>query len=316
MAYVAGTPIRPMLAVTGTGALPVGEDWAYEFKWDGVRAIVEIRAGRLRLFARSGAEITVAYPELGPLAAQLPDAVLDGEIVVFDTAGRPSFASLAERMHVRDPARAAKLAATIPVSYMIFDLLRLDGTDLTGLPHTARRGALEQLGLTGPHWLVPPSFVDGPATEAVARENALEGLVAKRGGAPYRPGVRSPDWVKIKLEQTEDLVVGGWRPGSRKLGALLIGMPTPGGLRFCGRVGGGISEAAQRDLLAVLGPLATTTSPFTAPLPREDAKDAHWVRPEVVVEVRYGNRTRDGRLRFPRFVRLRPDKTPEDCADA
>jgi len=306
-----------MLAVAGTGELPTGPEWAYEFKWDGVRAIVEVRGGKLRLFARSGAEITAAYPELAALAGQVTDAVLDGEIVVFDTAGRPSFTALAERMHVREVHRAARLAASIPVTLMIFDLIRLEETDLTGLPYADRRAALEQLDLAGPHWLVPPSLSDGPATEAAARENSLEGVVAKRVGSTYRPGTRSPDWVKCKVEQTDDLVIGGWRPGARQLGALLVGLPVPGGgLRYCGRVGGGISDAAQAELLAALRPRHADDSPFTEPLPREDAKDANWVIPELVVEVKYGNRTPDGRLRFPRFVRLRPDKSPEDCTDA
>jgi bifunctional non-homologous end joining protein LigD len=306
-----------MLAVAGTGELPAGPDWAYEFKWDGVRAIVHLSEGKLRMYARSGAEITIAYPELTPLAGQLGDAILDGEIVVLDEAGRPSFAALAERMHVRDAGRASKLAATLPVTLMIFDLLRLGDTDLTGLPYADRRGALEALELAGPHWLVPPSFTDGPATEAAARENTLEGLVAKRTTSVYRSGLRSPDWVKVKLEQTDDLVVGGWRPGARELGALLVGVPGPGGrLVYRGRVGGGISGAAESSLLAALRPLRVASSPFTEPLPREDAKDANWVRPELVVEVKYGNKTRDGRLRFPRFVRLRPDKSPEDCTDA
>lgn len=313
-----------MLAMPGTGALPTGPEWAYEFKWDGVRAVAVVTGGAVRLYARSGAEITAAYPELIPLGGQLANGVLDGEIVVLDAAGRPSFTALAERMHVRDPGRAARLAAAHPVTMMIFDLLRIRDADLTRLPYATRRQVLERLGLAGPHWLVPPSFADGPATVAAAREYALEGVVAKRVSSPYRPGVRSPDWVKVKLEATEDLVVGGWKPGARRLGSLLVGVPAgpvpvgrpgPVRLRFCGRVGGGISGAAERDLLAVLEPLRTSVSPFIEPLPREDAKDANWVRPEIVVEVRYGQRTPDGRLRFPRFVRRRWDKSPEDCAD-
>jgi bifunctional non-homologous end joining protein LigD len=302
-----------MLAVTGP--LPAGEGWAYELKWDGVRALAVIAGGRLRLYARSGAEITATYPELAGLVEVAPDAVFDGEIVVLDAAGRPSFAALAERMHVRDRARAAALAATTPVTYMIFDLLALDGSDLTVLPYRQRREALERLGPAGAHWVVPPSFSDGPATVAAATEHALEGVVAKRLDSPYRPGSRSNDWIKVKRELTGDFVVGGWRPGARRLGALLVGSPVPGGLAFRGRVGGGISAAAERALLSALAPLATDRSPFVQPLSREDARGATWVRPELVVEVRYGERTPDGRLRFPRFVRARPDKTVEQCAE-
>lgn len=300
-----------MLATTGE--LPVGPDWAFEFKWDGVRAIAVARDGALRLWARSGAEITAAYPELAELSGVLRDAVLDGEIVALDATGRPSFTALAERMHVRERGRAARLASTVPVTYMIFDLLGLDGMDLTPLPYAERRAALEALPLDGGRWLVSPRFADGAATAAAARDYSLEGVVAKRLGSVYRAATRSPDWIKYKLEQTDDLVIGGWRPGARRIGGLLLGLPLPdGGLRFCGRVGGGISGAAERGLLAELEPRRSPVSPFATPLPREDAKDAIWVLPEVVVEVRYGQRTPDGRLRFPRFVRLRPDKSPED----
>ncbi|HEX7745118.1 MAG TPA: non-homologous end-joining DNA ligase [Micromonosporaceae bacterium] len=309
-----GAPLKPMLAVTA--GLPSGPAWVYEFKWDGVRAIADIRGGTTRLYARSGTEITAAYPELSALGAQLPDAVLDGEVVVLSQQGIPSFTALAERMHVRDRARAARLAAAMPVTYMIFDLLGLRGEDLTERSYEDRRAALEELGLAGPRWTVPPVFLDGPTTYAVAGEHGLEGVVAKRRTAAYRPGVRSPDWVKVKLEVTGDFVVGGWRPGARKIGGLLVGVPLPDGrLAFRGRVGGGIGSAAERDLLRVLEPLRGGASPFAGDVPREDARGAIWVRPEVVVEVKYGQRTPDGRLRFPRFLRLRPDKAPEEVED-
>jgi bifunctional non-homologous end joining protein LigD len=303
-----------MLATTGD--LPVAPGWAYEFKWDGVRALATIQDGTLRLHARSGAEITLAYPELAPLAALVPDAVLDGEVVVLDAEGRPSFTALAERMHVRERARAARLAATVPVTYLVFDLLRLDRTDLTDRPWSTRRELLDSLDLHGPHWLVPPYFLDGAATLAAARENHLEGVVAKRISSVYRPGIRSPDWIKHKAEATAEFVIGGFRPGVRTLGGLLVGVPGPDGLLFRGRVGGGISAASERILLETLRPLTVSQSPFATPLPREDAKDATWVRPEQVVELKYGQRTPDGRLRFPRFLRLRPDLTPEEVSDA
>jgi len=307
-----------MLATSGE--LPTGADWSYEFKWDGVRAIAALGSAELRLWARSGAEITAAYPEIAPLGtalrtAGLRDVILDGEMVALDAAGRPSFQALAERMHVRAAGRAARLAASVPVSYMIFDLLRLNGVAVAELPYVQRRAALEELVLSGPHWLIPPRFTDGAATVAAARAHTLEGVVAKRLSAAYRPGTRSPDWIKVKLDETDDLVVGGYRPGARELGALLVGVPLPDGrLRFRGRVGGGISAAAQTALLKALRPLRVAEPLFDAPLNREDAKDAFWVRPEIVVEVKYGQRTPDGRLRFPRFVRLRPDKTVADCA--
>jgi bifunctional non-homologous end joining protein LigD len=311
---VPGAPLKPMLAVTGE--LPSGPAWAYEFKWDGVRAIAVIAGGTTRLYARSGTEITAAYPELAALGKQLRDAVLDGEVVVLNDQGVPSFTALAERMHVRERARAAKLAAALPVTYMIFDLLRLAETDLTGYAYDDRRAALEELGLGTSRWAVPPTSPDGPTTWAVAGEHGLEGVVAKRRTSVYRPGVRSADWVKVKLEVTADFVVGGWRPGARKIGGLLVGVPIGGGrLAYRGRVGGGIGSAAERRLLTALEPLRTDTSPFAGDVPREDARGAIWVRPETVVEIKYGQRTPDGRLRFPRFLRLRSDKAPEEVED-
>ncbi|WP_341718637.1 non-homologous end-joining DNA ligase [Micromonospora sp. FIMYZ51] len=309
-----GAPLKPMLAMTGQ--LPAGDGWAYEFKWDGVRALADIGAGRQRLYARSGAEITTAYPELIPLAEQVDDALLDGEVVLFDEAGRPSFTALAERMHVRNPVKAARLAASVPVTYMIFDLLRLRGADLTGWSYARRREALDELGLGAARWAVPPVFADGPATYEAAGEHGLEGVMAKRLDSAYRPGVRSPDWLKVKLEVTGDFVVGGWRPGARRIGGLLVGVPGAGGrLVYRGRVGGGIGAALERQLLRELEPLRTTASPFTGDVPREDARGAIWVTPQVVVEVKYGQRTPDGRLRFPRVLRLRPDKPAEEVSD-
>jgi bifunctional non-homologous end joining protein LigD len=305
-----------MLATSGP--LPTGPGWAYELKWDGVRAIAALDGrGGTRLFARKGPEITVAYPELAGLAAALGerDAVLDGEVAVLDENGRPSFRALAERMHVRDAARAARLRRTVPVTYLIFDLLRLDGEDLSGRPYTDRRAALNELGLGSDYWIVPPSFDDRQATLAAAEEYKLEGVVAKRRTSLYRGGTRSPDWIKFKLESTGEFVVGGYRPGARALGALLVGVPGEQGLAFRGRVGGGISNASERELLQILGPLRSSESPFEADLPREDSRGAVWVRPEVVVEVKFGERTVDRRLRFPRFLRLRRDKTPDEVID-
>lgn len=310
-----GVPPKPMLAMTGE--LPAGAGWAYEFKWDGIRALADLSGGRRHVYARSGVEITVAYPELAGLPAQVDNALLDGEVVLFGAAGQPSFTALAERMHVRESGRAARLAATLPVTYLIFDLLRLDGVDLTGHSWQQRRAALDGLGLAGPRWAVPPVFWDGPATYQAAGEHGLEGVMAKRIGSIYRPGTRSPDWVKVKLEVTGDFVVGGWRPGARRLGGLLVGVPRPDGrLTFRGRVGGGIGAALERELLRELEPLRAAGSPFAGDLPREDARTAVWVSPRVVVEVKYGQLTPDGRLRFPRVLRLRPDTPAEEVDDA
>jgi bifunctional non-homologous end joining protein LigD len=300
-----------MLATAGP--LPTGPGWAYEFKWDGVRVIASISDHDLRLYARSGAVVTPAYPELAGLAGEVSDAVLDGEIVAFDAQGRPSFERLAERMHVRQPTRAAALATSCPVTYLIFDLLRFDGLDLTGLPYHERRDVLDKLDLGGDDWQVPPGFDDGEATMEASREYGLEGVMAKRVNSTYQPGLRTPDWVKVKPVNTTEVVIGGWRPGERPLGSLLVGQPLPdGSVAYQGRVGGGLTDRMIRQLLQLLRPLRIDRSPFADPVPREDAKGAVWVRPEVVIEVAYGNQTTGGRLRFPRFQRLRPDLTVED----
>ncbi len=311
-----------MLATAGE--LPTGAGWGYELKWDGVRAIAMCNGGAIRLYGRRGNEITAGYPELAGLGGAV-DAVLDGELVVMDAAGRPSFRDLAERMHVRDRHRAIRLSASFPVTYLIFDVLRLNGIDLLDVPYAERRQlleelALEELALAGDRWLVPPAFDDGPATQAASREHGLEGVVAKRLAAPYRPGLRSPDWIKVKSEHTGDFVVGGWRPGARTIGGLLVGVPTGvpeagHSLVYRGRVGGGISAMAERELADTLKPLIVPVSPFVETIPREDSRTAIWVRPVTVVEVKFAERTRDGRLRFPRFLRLRPDKPVDEVVD-
>ena len=305
---------RPMLA--STGELPIAAGWAYELKWDGVRAMTVVGKTGMRLYARSGADVTKAYPELarlGPALAEagVTDAILDGEIVVLDEAGHPSFMALAERIHVRDAHRTQQLAASLPVNYMIFDVLRANGTDVCPVPYAERREWLESLAERiggGGRWVLPPVFPDGEATLAVARAESMEGVVAKRLSSAYRPGLRSPDWVKVKCEQTGHYLVGGWRTGRRELSALLVGDLGPdGALRYRGRVGGGISAAAERTLLARLAALRRADSPFAEPIPREDARDATYTAPVLEVEVRYGNMTPDGKLRFPRFVRLLTD---------
>ncbi|WP_238015540.1 non-homologous end-joining DNA ligase [Dactylosporangium sp. AC04546] len=308
-----GGPPAPMLA--SAGVLPSGPGWAFEFKWDGIRAIAVISGGTTRFYARSGAEVTAAYPELAGIGRGLDDTVLDGEVVAMDETGQPSFQVLAERMHVRDPYRAARLAAAVPVTYLVFDALKIDGEELTHQQYTVRRSRLEGLTL-GTRAVVPPSFDDGPATVAASRENRLEGVVAKRTSSLYHPGLRTPDWVKVKLEQSAEFVVGGWRPGKRALGALLVGVPSADGLAYRGRVGGGISGDSEKSLLNALQPLAATASPFGGTVPREDARGAVWVTPHLVVEVKYSHRTRDGRLRFPRFLRIRPDVSPAEVSDA
>ncbi|HLG68293.1 MAG TPA: non-homologous end-joining DNA ligase [Acidimicrobiales bacterium] len=307
--------VPPMLAVAGS--LPEGEGWGYELKWDGMRAAVYVEGGRARVLSRNGLDVTGTYPELQEMAAALGtvQAVLDGEIVAFDATGRPSFATLQERMHVTGSARVRRVAERVPVSYLAFDVLHLQGHATVDLPYRDRRSLLESLHLEGPRWATPP-WHEGPGAAVLraATDAGLEGVVAKRLDSPYRPGQRSRAWVKVKEGRTQEVVIGGWTAGEGgrggTIGALLLGIPDGGGLRYVGKVGTGFDEATLRDLSGRLRPLARGRSPFTAPLPAADAARAHWVAPELVGEVRYGELTRDGRLRHPTWRGLRPDKGP------
>ncbi|HWM05040.1 MAG TPA: DNA ligase D [Actinophytocola sp.] len=309
--------VEPMLA--SPGALPTDdEDWCYEFKWDGVRALARIEGGRLRLHSRKGNDITVTYPELRLLGEELGSTQvwLDGEIVAM-ADGRPSFPALQQRMHVQHDKQARSLANTVPVTYLIFDVLYLDGKSCVDLPYSERRALLEALELRGPHWNTSPSYVgDGAAMVETAREQELEGVVAKRRTSRYFPGRRSPDWIKIKEVTTIDVLIGGWRPGegrrSGMIGSLMLGVPTDAGLRYVGQVGTGFTDKALTALGKQLKPLARKESPFLNELPADRRKGAHWVEPTVVGEVEFRNWTPDGRLRAPSWRGLRADKEAAD----
>jgi bifunctional non-homologous end joining protein LigD len=312
--------VPPMLATPGT-LPPAAEDadWAYEMKWDGVRTIAYAEGGRLRLRSRNDHDVTAAYPEVRGLAAQLGSvaAVLDGEIVALDEAGRPDFGLLQRRMGVTKPAQARRLADEVPVVYLVFDVLYLDGRGTTALPYTDRRELLEGLGLEGPAWAVPPaSFGGGERMVAVSRERGLEGVLAKRADSAYLPGRRSPHWRKVKNVRTQEVVVAGWRPGNGRragtIGSLLLGMPGEHGLEYVGHVGTGFTAAALADVGRTLRPLERKTSPFAVDPPRPDARDAHWVTPKLVGEVMFTEWTADGRLRHPSWRGFRPDKSAEE----
>ncbi|MDR6863700.1 non-homologous end-joining DNA ligase [Phycicoccus sp. 3266] len=310
--------MRPMLATPAT-ALPTGEDWLHEVKWDGMRVLADVRDGRLTLTSRAGNDATASFPELAGLADLYDDMLLDGEVVALD-GGRPSFGALAERMHVRDRRKAERLAATRPVTFMVFDLLRLYGSDLTGQPLSARRELLERLDLDGRHWQVPPVYDDGQELFDATLEQGLEGVVSKRRSSPYLPGRRSADWLKSPHRATHSVVVGGWRPeqtnDSGRLGAILVGTPDgAGGWSFLGRVGSGIAGRAATLLAEEIGTGTIPSSPFSTPVPRVDAVGTTWVEPRVVVEVRALEVTKDGRLRQPAYLGVRPDLTPADLQE-
>jgi bifunctional non-homologous end joining protein LigD len=242
--------------------------------------------------------------------------VLDGEVVAFDEQGRPRFGALQPRMHQRRPERIRRLMGTVPVTYLLFDVLHIDASPAIGLPYGERRELLAGLVTAGPSWDVPPYLEDGAGVLEQSRLLGLEGILAKRIASPYRPGRRTPDWRKVKNLRTQEVVIAGWRPGQGRradtIGSLLMGVHEDGRLRYVGHVGTGFTEAALAELGALLRPLERPSSPYDEPLPREDARDAHWVEPRLVGEVRFTEWTGDFRLRHPSWRGIRDDKSPEE----
>lgn len=303
-----------MLAQPGSPSLVAGPGWAYEFKWDGIRAVVTADTRGHVVRTRRGNDVTAAYPELEGIGGAAGRAVvLDGEVVTFEPGTtRPSFARLQRRMHLRDPGRIALLRREVPVAYLVFDLLALDGEPVVERPYTDRRQRLEALGLAGPHWQVPPRGDDLGAMLTIAGDLGLEGVVAKRLDSRYRPGERSPDWRKIRLVARQELVVGGYLPGeggrSGRLGSLVVGYHDEGGrLVDAGAVGSGLAEAEIDRLQALLDARRRDTSPFDAPGAVTRPGQVH-VEPDLVVEVEFREWTPDGRLRQPSYKGLRDDK--------
>ena len=311
--------IRPMLAQSGE--LPSSDDgWAYEFKWDGVRAIVYVDGGRIRALSRNDKDLAFTFPEIREIGEFLGSrsAVLDGEIVTLDDEGRPSFGQLSHRLHLTSKPMITRLARESPATYLAFDLLYLEGRSLLGLTYDERRQALEALNLSGAAFAVPPSVRDvkGADILAVAKERGLEGVVIKRRKSPYAPGKRNGDWVKVKNFRTQEVVIGAWTEGKSEragsLGALLLGIPTDGGLEYAGKVGTGFSETARQEILEAVRPLAQTKNPFTTGLSPAATALAHFVWPELVGEVRFAEWTSNGHLRHPSWRGLRPDKEPNE----
>ncbi|HUQ39540.1 MAG TPA: non-homologous end-joining DNA ligase [Acidimicrobiales bacterium] len=305
--------VVPMLATTA--ALPGDDGWAFEIKWDGVRALTYVEDGALHMESRNLLDITPRYPEIAPLAAALRGraALLDGEVVAFDEQGRPSFGRLQGRMHLQGRADVNRRMNDTPVAYMVFDLLWLDGRSLLGLPWTERRSVLEDLELAGDNWRTPSSHIgDGADLLAASRSQGLEGIVAKAVSSTYEPGKRSRQWVKVKNQRRQEVVIGGWLPGagnrSGRLGALLVGVHDDTGvLRYSGRVGTGFTDVVLADLGRRLAAIGRDDPPFADP-PRN--RQARWVEPELVCDVEFTEWTHNGTLRHPSYKGLRSDKSP------
>jgi bifunctional non-homologous end joining protein LigD len=305
--------MRPMLATRGTH-VPVGEEWQHEVKWDGMRVLVDVRRGEARLWSRNENDATVSFPELTRLP--VADALLDGEVVAF-ADGAPSFGALAERMHVSRADRARALAERLPVTLLVFDVLRHDGRDLLDEPLSTRRQVLTSLDLHDDRWQTPPTYDDGVMLFDATLQQGLEGIVSKRLTSRYRPGLRSKDWLKFAHRRRESYVVGGWRretDSQDRLGAVLVGEPTGGGLLYRGRVGSGLAGKKAAMLREVLAGLTRASAPFVDEVPRPDALGTTWVDPVLVVDVESLGPSAQGRLRQPSYVGVRADLTPEDLS--
>ena len=314
--------------LAGSTGMPADTDgWLFEPKWDGVRSIARVWGGEVALSSRRGNDVTAGYPELAGLGSSLGGraAVLDGEIVAFDDQGRPSFERLQRRMHVRGPG--SRLMAEVPVLYVIFDLLWLDGQLLTDDPFVERRRRLEALNPKGPSWQISHLLPEPPDENLLAacRDVGLEGYVGKQASSGYTVGKRSKAWTKVKCVRQRELVVGGWSEGaggrSGQIGSLAVGWVDPGApaptghpfaLRYAGQVGSGLNDFLLHHLAGAFKDLASPSSPFVGDPP--PPRGVHFVRPELVVEVMFNEVTSAGILRQPSIKGLRNDVDPAGVA--
>lgn len=313
-----GRTIRPMKAAGGE--LPVGDDWVYEIKWDGMRAVAFIDADGVRLQTTNLLNATVSFPELQQLAevAQGTDAlILDGEIVAAADDGTPSFRRLQDRMHIKDAAEAQRRSQVAPVSFIIFDLLHLNGHDTLGLPFTDRRKLLEQLVEPGPTWrLTQVHDGDGPELLEAVMARGLEGLMAKQRSSRYHEGKRSPSWRKVKPRHRQEFVVGGWAEGKQSrtgtVGSLLIGTYENGELVHAGSVGSGLAGDAVGEWADLVARNARADSPFAGRVVATAGRTFHFVEPCEVIEVAFAGWEPDGHVRHPSYLGRRIDKDPLD----
>lgn len=305
--------LKPMAATLRAEPPPdADEAWLWEVKWDGMRALVYVADGTLRIESRRQRDVTRDYPELAPLADALDGrrAILDGEIVALDSHGRPSFQLLQGRFSLTDGARRDRLVAASPVTLMIFDLLWLDGEKLLDRPMHKRRESLKDLRLEGPRWRTPRTFDTAGPLIAETKRLGLEGVIGKQRDSTYQPGRRSPNWIKVKNLIRQEVVVAGWVPGEgrreNRIGALVIGVhDAEGNLRYAGRVGTGFNDAELERLAGLLGPRRRRSSPFTGTQP---PRATIFAEPDLVAEIAATEWTRAGTLRHPSYKGLREDK--------
>ncbi|MDR7081749.1 bifunctional non-homologous end joining protein LigD [Arthrobacter ginsengisoli] len=308
---------RPMLASAGSTADLAGKDWQFELKWDGVRALIIGEAKKIRLISRNGNDMSAVYPELAERSCwPEQDFIADGEVIAVGASGRPDFGLLQGRMKLTRASDITTAQSSTPVRLMLFDLLSENGRDLRGLPLSRRRARLEEFFIPSSCPVELSPLIDGEVRHILesAEELGLEGVMAKRTGGRY-VGQRSRSWLKLKFERTQEVVVGGWRPGKggrgQSVGSLLVGIPEGSKLRYVGRVGSGFSARELEELRQQLEALPRKTSPFEE-VPAADASDARWVSARLVGEVTYGEWTSSGKLRHPVWRGWRLDKKPED----
>jgi len=309
--------IKPMMARSAIKLPPREDQFGFEVKWDGIRAVAFCDHGHIELQGRNFSDFTPRYPEVRELARSLGSrrVVLDGEIVAFDDEGRPSFERLQARMHLASESAVRRRMNDIPATYVIFDLLYLDGHSTMALSYEERRSLLERLELEGPAWRTPSYHRgEGSALLGATREHGIEGVVAKKLDCPYQPGARASHWLKVKNVHTQDVVIGGWTRGeggrSESLGSLAVGVMDGGKLVYCGKVGTGFTEQSLALVKRELEPLRTDTSPFSG---RQPPKGTIFVEPRLVAHVEFREWTKTGTLRAPSFKGLRPDISAQEC---